>query len=44
MGHQIPAKLGRYMQSDPIGLQGGINTYANVEGDPLRYVEPSRVW
>jgi len=34
------ASLGRYVESDPVGLRGGLNTYVYVLADPLRRIDP----
>lgn len=34
-------QTGRYLTPDPIGIEGGINPYVYVNGDPVNKIDPS---
>jgi RHS repeat-associated protein len=33
--------VGRWLQPDPLGLEGGLNLYAYCGNDPINYIDPS---
>jgi len=41
MRRDYDLSIGRYIESDPIGLVAGLNTYVYVNSAPLRWIDPT---
>jgi RHS repeat-associated protein len=43
-GREFDPAVGRFVESDPIGMESGVNTYLYVDADPLRFIDPYGLW
>jgi RHS repeat-associated protein len=44
MRRDFDPATGRYIESDPLSLNAGVNTYAYVRGNPLSKIDPYGLW